>query len=52
MFELSVGYVIGMVTGYIIFKSSVKQAHDDLKDYLDEWREQELKDFHRGFYDE
>lgn len=36
MFEMAVGYVIGMLTGYLIFRSSVVQAHKELKDYIDE----------------
>lgn len=40
MLELSVGYIIGMITGYIVFRSSVEQAHVELKKYLDRYREE------------
>lgn len=36
---MAVGYVIGMITGYIVFRSSVVQAHADLKKYLDGYKE-------------
>lgn len=35
MFEMSVGYVIGMLTGYLIFRRSVIETHADLKDHME-----------------
>lgn len=42
MFELTVGYIIGMISGYIVFRSSVVQAHKELIEYLDSYREEFL----------
>jgi len=44
MFELAFGYVIGMLTGYLIFRSSVVEAHKELKDYVDKL----VKDFYKS----
>lgn len=35
MLELATGYVIGMVTGYLIFRRSVVETNRDLKNYLE-----------------
>lgn len=34
MFELATGYVIGMITGYLIFRRSVIETNADLKEYI------------------
>ena len=44
MFELAIGYVIGMLTGYLIFRSSVVEAHRELKDYVDKL----VEDFYKS----
>lgn len=36
MFEMSAGYVIGMLTGYLIFRRSAVEVNRELKGYLEE----------------
>lgn len=35
MIEMAIGYSVGMLTGYLIFRRSVIDIHADLKEYLE-----------------